>query len=255
VTVPMWAICALQVRRPYARWRPKWSIPVILRAADEYWPAGRRQIRWPHGRLAAIGRHGTVPRRQNEYFPNAQRAVGLGSRFELEFQRTLNHEDQVNLVRGEPVLVMGSASLLTQTISMPWPGNTVPASPSGVGRACPCKIVKTCGPGPARIIDRHGIAGAGDDAPGRPVGPLRETHLPLGHPTPAGRLAWPPARPALGCACGAVIGAPPRSPAGQRDAPACPVAISGQLPAQAESPAAIAAVLGAGRRARSHATR
>jgi len=151
VTVPIWATCALQVRRPYARWRLKWSIPVILRAADEYWPAGRRQIRWPHGRLAAIGRHGTVPRRQNEYFPNAQRAVGLGSRFELEFQRTLNHEDQVNLVRGEPVLVMGSASLLTQTISMPCPENTVPTSPNGVDRTClasPRRMLKTCGPGP-----------------------------------------------------------------------------------------------------------
>ena len=29
---------------------------------------GRRQIRWPHGRLVAIGRHGAVPRRQKMSF-------------------------------------------------------------------------------------------------------------------------------------------------------------------------------------------
>lgn len=52
------------------------SIPVILRAQRppiSGWLGRRRQIRWPHGRLVAIGRHGTVPRRAEQVLP--QRAA------------------------------------------------------------------------------------------------------------------------------------------------------------------------------------
>ena len=88
---------------------------------------------------------------QDKYFARAQHAVGLAGRFELEFQLPLNHEDQIDLVEENQFWPIGSASLLTQTISMPCPENTVPTSPNGVdrtSRAWPSTTLKTSGAGP-----------------------------------------------------------------------------------------------------------
>ena len=48
---------------------------------------------------------------QDEYVPNVEHTVGLAGRFELDFQLALKNQDQVNLVRSEPVLVDGLGQL------------------------------------------------------------------------------------------------------------------------------------------------
>ena len=68
-----------------------------------------------YGRLTAIARptvrSAPLSGGQDKYFARAQQAVGLAGRFEPEFQLPLNHEDQIDPVRGEPVLVDGLGQL------------------------------------------------------------------------------------------------------------------------------------------------
>ena len=66
---------------------------------DEY--GGLAGVSWP-----AVG-PAPFAGGQDEYVPNAEHAVGLAGRFELDFQLALDNQDQVNLVRSEPVLVDG----------------------------------------------------------------------------------------------------------------------------------------------------
>jgi hypothetical protein len=66
---------------------------------------------------------------------------------------------------------MGSASLLTQTISMPCPENTVPTSPDGVDpdlTGLAEHDVEDFRARAARILDRHEILSAGGDEAGPP---------------------------------------------------------------------------------------
>jgi hypothetical protein len=89
----------------------------ILPSRIQTAPPGQRPLRVladgvcgdEYGRLTAITRPsvGAAPLSsgQDKDFARAQHTIGLAGRFELEFQLALNYEDQIGLVRGEPVLV------------------------------------------------------------------------------------------------------------------------------------------------------
>ena len=68
-----------------------------------------------YGRLTAIAwpsvRAAHLSSGQDKYFARAQDAGQLAGRFELEFQLPPNHEDQVDLARGGPVLTDGLGQL------------------------------------------------------------------------------------------------------------------------------------------------
>ena len=112
----------------------------------------RRQIRSPHGDRVATGAPGTAVRRAGQVRrPRSARGrAGRGLRTRLSADPEPRGSDRPGQRRTSPGR-WGSASLLTQTISMPCPENTVPASPDGVdrmSRAWPSTTLKTSGAGP-----------------------------------------------------------------------------------------------------------
>jgi hypothetical protein len=55
--------------------------------------------------------YGALTSGQNKHFSHTEHTVGLARRCELEFQLPLDHQDQVNLIGGEPVLIHRLAEL------------------------------------------------------------------------------------------------------------------------------------------------
>ena len=128
-----------------------------------------------YGRLTAIAwppvRSAPLSGGQDKYFACAQYAVGLAGRFELEFQLPLNHEDQIDPVRGEPVLVDGLGQLAYPDHFDAMPGEHGPdiaerRRPDLTGLAE--HDVENFQRRAARILDRHEILSVGGDAASPP---------------------------------------------------------------------------------------
>jgi len=187
----MWAICALKAGRAdvcRAASGPAW----LVRAASGWWacaaqphPCLARSVAIrtlaggvggdKYGRLTAIAwpsvRPAPLSSGQDKYFARAQNAVGLAGRFELEFQLPLNHEDQIDPVRGEPVLVDGLGQLAHPDHFDALPGEHGPdiaerRRPDLTGLAE--HDVENFRGRAARILDRHEILSVGGDAAGPP---------------------------------------------------------------------------------------
>ena len=199
----MWAICALKARRAdacRAASGPTWLIPAAsgwwARAAEPHpCPARSVAIRALAGRaggdkygcLTAIAwpsvRPAPLSSGQDKYFARAQHAVGLSGRFELEFQLPLNHEDQIDPVRAEPVLVDGLGPLAHPDHFDALPGEHGPdiaerrrTDLTGLAE----HDVENLRGRAARILDRHEILSVGGDAAGPPRRATRSAPLPRG---------------------------------------------------------------------------
>jgi len=126
-----------------------------------------------YGRLTAIAwppvRPAPLSSGQDKYFADAQHAVGLAGRFELDFQLPLNHEDQIDPVGGEPVRVDGLGPLAHPDHFDALPGEHRPDTaerrrPDLTGLAE--HDVENFRDRAARILDGHEIPSVGGDAPG-----------------------------------------------------------------------------------------
>ena len=132
--------------------------------------SGRRVGGDKYGRLTAIAWPSVCPAPlssgQDKCFACAQHAVGQAGRFELEFQLPLNHEDQIDPGRGEPVLVNGLGQLAHPDHFDALPGESGPdiaerRGPDLTGLAE--HDVENFRARAARILDRHVILSAGGD--------------------------------------------------------------------------------------------
>jgi hypothetical protein len=135
-----------------------------------------------YGRLTAIAwppvRPAPLPGGQDKDVARAQHAVGLAGRFELDFQLPLNHQDQIDPVRGEPVRVDGLGQLAHPDHFDALPGEYGPdlaerGGPDLTGLAE--HDVENFRGRAATILDRHEILSVGGDVPGpaAPRDPIR----------------------------------------------------------------------------------
>jgi hypothetical protein len=127
-----------------------------------------RAIAWPPVRPAPLSSG------QDKDLARVQHAVGLAGRFELDFQLPLNHEDQIDPVRGEPVRVDGLGQLAHPDHFDALPGEHGPdiaerGRPDLTGLAE--HDVENFWGRAARILDRHEIPSVGSDAAGRAARP------------------------------------------------------------------------------------
>jgi len=103
---------------------------------------------------------------QDKYIPKAEYPVRLAGRFEFDFQLTLDNQDQVNLVGGEPVLVDRLGPLAHPDHFNALPGEDSPDVPEWCGAdlaSLSAQDVEDMRARASKVTAGHGTRSIGDD--------------------------------------------------------------------------------------------